>query len=300
MPQVGVVLPTRDRPQALERAVASVLAQSFRDLELVVVDDGSTVPAERALAGVRDERLRMLRTEVSLGPARARNLGLDALASPWIAFQDDDDEWLPEKLAAQVARARAVGDRVALIYGGYSRIDRSSGVRTTARRVARTSGNVLPELLRGNFIGLPTVLIRSSALSEAGPFDPELPCFEDWELFLRLAERFEFDFLDREVLRAYETPGGVNRSPSAKQARAFEHIFGKHRRHIESDPEACAWFLMRIGHHLCLAGRLHEGRTFLMRSLRAVPSMSAGAALAAAALGRSAYRTLARVQRAVR
>ena len=300
MPRVGVVLPTRDRPATLGRAVASVLAQSFRDLELLVVDDGSTVPAEHTLAAVRDPRLRVLRTSVALGPARARNLALGALDAPWIAFQDDDDEWLPGKLAAQDERAREAAAHIGLIYGRFSRVREGGRSRPGGRSVARRRGDLLPELLRGNFIALPTVLVRAAALAEVGPFDAELPCFEDWELFLRLAERFELDFVDVDVLRAHESPASVNRAPSSIQVLAFERILDKHRPRIEREPRAHAWFLTRIGHHLCLAGRASEGRTNLLRSLREAPSLSTAATLAATALGGAAYRALARARQAVR
>ena len=300
MPQVGVVLPTRDRPATLGRAVASVLAQGFRDLELLVVDDASSVPAEHTLAAVHDPRLRVLRTSVPLGPARARNLGLSAIGSPWIAFHDDDDEWLPGKLEAQVERVLRAAPHVASIYGRFARVLPDGRSRPGGRAVARPSGDLLPALLRGNFIALPTVLVRAAAIAEVGPFDAELPCFEDWELFLRLAERFEFDFVDAELLRAHESAASVNRAPSSIQAQAFERILAKHRPRIERDSRTHAWFLLRIGHHLCLAGRPREGRAYLVRSLRAAPSLRTAATLAATALGGTAYRALARARHAVR
>ena len=295
MPAVGVVLPTRDRPALLGRAVASVLGQSFHDLELVVVDDGSRAPAEETLAGLGDPRLRTLRVNEPVGPARARNLGLGALSAPWIAFQDDDDEWLPGKLAEQMERARGAGAHVALIYGPFVRVDPGGRERRAGRRVEPPRGDLLHELLRGNFIALPAALVRASALEELGPFDPQLPCFEDWELFLRLAERFEFEYAERELVRAHESARSVNRASSATQARAFEHILDKHRRRIERDPTAHAWFLFHVAHHLCLAGDVERGREYHRRALREAPSLKRAATLAASLLGRGAYRSLARL-----
>ena len=295
MPAVGVVLPTRDRPALLGRAVASVLSQSVRDLDLVVVDDGSRTPAAETLAGLGDPRVRTLRVERPAGPARARNLGLAALSAPWVAFQDDDDEWLPGKLAAQMERAAGAGAHVALIYSDFVRVDASGRARRAGRRVEPPRGDLLHELLRGNFIALPAALVRSSALAELGPFDAELPCFEDWELFLRLAERFEFDCVGQELVRAHDSRAGVNRASSATQARAFEHILEKHRRRIERDPAAHAWFLFHVAHHLCMAGELGRGREYHRRALRAAPSLKRAATFAASLLGRGAYRSLARL-----
>jgi len=102
-----VVIPTHNRPQLVQRAVHSALAQEYADLEVVVVVDGPDNVTEKALAGVSDKRLRDIVLPQPVGAARARNLGVTAAWGDWIAFLDDDGEWLPEKTTLQMKAAQS-------------------------------------------------------------------------------------------------------------------------------------------------------------------------------------------------
>jgi glycosyltransferase involved in cell wall biosynthesis len=105
-PLVSAVIPTRNRPSLVLRAVHSSLDQTFKDLEVIVVIDGSDPATSAALAQINDERLRVIALSQSLGGSDARNAGVEAARGDWIAFLDDDDEWLPEKTEKQIAKAR--------------------------------------------------------------------------------------------------------------------------------------------------------------------------------------------------
>ncbi|WP_238007262.1 glycosyltransferase family 2 protein [Dactylosporangium sp. AC04546] len=106
-PEVSVVIPTRNRPELVVRAVRSALAQTVQDIEVVVIIDGPDPATVAALEAIGDERVRPIELPASGGAPAARNHGVDAANADWVAFLDDDDEWLPEKLATQLARARA-------------------------------------------------------------------------------------------------------------------------------------------------------------------------------------------------
>lgn len=106
-PSVSVVIPTRNRPGLVRRAVASALAQTLRDLEVVVVVDGPDPATRESLAGVDDDRVRVIELDASRGAPNARNVGVAGAGGEWTAFLDDDDEWLPGKLATQLALAEA-------------------------------------------------------------------------------------------------------------------------------------------------------------------------------------------------
>jgi glycosyltransferase involved in cell wall biosynthesis len=108
-PEVSVVIPTRNRPELVVRAVRSALAQTVHDIEIVVVVDGPDPATVEALDGLGDARVRAVELPASGGAPNARNRGVDNARADWVAFLDDDDEWLPEKLATQLARARESG-----------------------------------------------------------------------------------------------------------------------------------------------------------------------------------------------
>jgi glycosyltransferase involved in cell wall biosynthesis len=294
MPLVSVVLPTHNRPQSVVRAAASVLDQSVGELELIVIDDGSALPAEQTLGKLRDERMRILRSDMPLGPARARNLGLEVATGSWIGFQDDDDEWLPGKLEKQLEVADRVDRDTGVVYCSFWR-EFAGGRRTLGgRRPRRASGNVLAELLRGNFVALPAALVRREAFDRIGRFDPSLPCFEDWELFIRLAEHYRFEHLDEPLLLAFDTPRSVNKSSHRLRATAVERILERHRETIAADPGVHAAFLFHIGHHLCLGDEFVRGRNLLGQSVRVRRSWRTAMTRAAATLGPGTYRALAR------
>lgn len=296
MARVSVILPTHNRAASLPAAVRSVLQQDFADLELIVVDDCSELRVEQALRDCADERLRVLRMEHNVGPAAARNAGLAAARGEWIAFQDDDDEWLPGKLSKQMSLARQGQSALGVVYSVFVKPG-TARPYTPDPSVTHRRGELHGPLLAGNFIGLPTVLARRSALESVGLFDPSLPCYEDWELLIRLARRFHFDLVDEPLVRVGDSPASINKASSATRARAFARILEMHRDEIEAHPAIHAGYLFHIGHHLCLSGDLRRGRLQLRRALALSPDLARAGALAASWLGARAYHRLSSLQR---
>jgi glycosyltransferase involved in cell wall biosynthesis len=185
-PSVTVVIPTHDRRDLLLRALRSVLRQRDVDFDVVVVDDGSTDGTSETIEAEADPRVRMLRHEVSLGVASARNTGATAASGEWIALLDDDDLWSPDKLALQLTAAQGAGS--SWVYGGVVEIDLDG-------RVLRGGPPPSPESLlsvlpRKNLMpaGCSNVMVRASELSQVGGFDPKLRHLADWDLWLRLAK----------------------------------------------------------------------------------------------------------------
>jgi glycosyltransferase involved in cell wall biosynthesis len=112
MPLVSVVIPTIRRAKLVAEAINSVLVQTVRDFEIIVVIDGQDPETSAALTLIPDRRLRVIQNQTSLGPGSARNAGAAVARSPWIAFLDDDDAWLPQKLELQLAAAKSHEQRV--------------------------------------------------------------------------------------------------------------------------------------------------------------------------------------------
>jgi glycosyltransferase involved in cell wall biosynthesis len=183
-------MPVRDGEATIAEAVASVLAQTHRNLELIVVDDGSTDGTLAALAPVRDPRLRTV-SMPHAGPAASRNRGIERARGELVAFIDADDVWRPEKLEAQLAALARVPD-AAVAYCWTDYVDAKGRFASPDGRPT-FEGRVHAALLRQNFIDTGSnVLVRREALREVGGFDETLPVVEDWDLSLRLAARFPF------------------------------------------------------------------------------------------------------------
>jgi glycosyltransferase involved in cell wall biosynthesis len=185
-PQVAVVIPTRNRSDALQRAVRSVLNQSYRDWELVVVDDGSSPKVELAPDAAKDDRVHLLRLDVSEGAGAARNRGVAVTSAPLIAFLDDDDEWLADKLSEQVSAMR--DEAVDAVECGYDMFD---GVKHVFRFEPLPDRDHYEVLLRRPCLQPSTLMVRRSAFDAVGGFDESVTRTEDWLFALDLAARSE-------------------------------------------------------------------------------------------------------------
>jgi Glycosyl transferase family 2 len=165
-------------------AADSVLSQSWTDLELIVLDDGSTDAGLREIERIHDPRLLLLRQEHK-GAAAARNTGLRRARGDYIAFMDADDVWLAGKLEQDVAYLDAHAD-AALVFSAMRMVDETG--RDVGRTIRRWSGVLtLRDLLIENRIGADTVLIRKEVCQQAGDFDEELPAGSDYDYWLRVA-----------------------------------------------------------------------------------------------------------------
>ena len=179
-PAVSVVLPTYERASVLPGAIRSVFEQTHGPVELVVVDGGSTDGTEEVLEAVGDGRLRVLRRGEPAGPGAARNAGIRVADGDYVAFVDADDRWRPTKLERQLAAMERADAAVAL-----TGLEKSAGEPRTRDGA---EGDVHEAVRRLDVPTYTSTLVASrAALLDAGGFDEDLACFEDWELCLRLS-----------------------------------------------------------------------------------------------------------------
>jgi glycosyltransferase involved in cell wall biosynthesis len=188
---ISVVIPTRNRPELLLRAVKSALAQSHRDLEVLVVIDGPCARSSEALARLTDPRLRPIVLPASVGGSDARNAGVRHAAGEWIAFLDDDDEWLATKLEKQAALAKQAKEPYPIISTGMLGI--SPGGKFPWPRRFPVQGEPICEylfnrrsLFRGEGQLQTSVLMTRKALLEVAPFTSGLRRHQDTEWYLRV------------------------------------------------------------------------------------------------------------------
>ncbi len=186
MALVSVIIPTYNRAAWVTEAVASVMAQTFRDFELLAVDDGSDDATLEALAPFF-KHIKVLRRGTRQGVAAARNLGIGAARGAWLAFLDSDDLWLPEKLARQMAFLRENPD---LLICQTDEIWIRHGVRVNPPLTHRKAGgDIFPQSLERCLVSPSAVMLHRRLLEEVGTFDENLPAAEDYDLWLRVAWR---------------------------------------------------------------------------------------------------------------
>ena len=201
-PTVSVVIPVHNRPLPVRRAIESVLAQTWQDFEIIVVDDGSTEAVAAAVAAISDHRLALVKHDRNRGGSAARNTGIQASSAPFVAFLDSDDEWLPTKLARQLEVFARSGDRLGLVYTGSERIFADGSVE---RYIPRRGTDLARALLTVNVVGAASVgMIRRRAVDATAGFDESLPSSQDMDLWLRICERFPADFVPEVLVRVFQ------------------------------------------------------------------------------------------------
>ncbi len=200
-PLVSAIIPTRNRPELVSQAVHSALSQSYQNMEVVVVVDGLDPATEQSLAQIADSRLHVVLLPESEGAAQARNLGVIAASGEWIAFLDDDDEWLRNKTEVQMAAAgqsRHALPVVSCRFFAHS----PNGNYTWPRRLPAPEENIGEYLFRRRsifqgegFVATPTILARRELLLKV-PLRSHLKKHEDWDWLIRVAKQegvgFEF------------------------------------------------------------------------------------------------------------
>ena len=202
-PLVTVLIPTFNYAHYLPESVASVAQQTFRDFEVVVVDDGSVDDTAAVVAGLECPNLRYVRHEQNRGLPAARNTGLAIARGRYVALLDADDVMKPSNLARKVEVLERHRD-VALVHGPVEPMDdrgRPLGrTRANGHEEIRIE-NLFPKILHGNLIACSSVLARKEAIDELGGFDPRLRYAEDWDLWVRLSHRFKFAYLPEPLVR---------------------------------------------------------------------------------------------------
>lgn len=210
---VSVVIPTHDRRTVLLESIASVQAQTWRNLEILVCDDGSTDGSRNAVQALmeKDSRIRWIQGEHSGFPGLNRNRGIRAAKGEWIAFQDSDDLWLPEKIERQMQVLRAAPDAGFIYCYAAALLADGSRRRMTPFRVAR-EGRMFETLLFYSLVQTPTVLVRRSLLERVGLFDETmgLTIAEDYELYLRIAAEAPFRFVPEDLVLCRSQPDSIS------------------------------------------------------------------------------------------
>jgi len=199
-PFFTVVIPTHNRSAYLKEAVESVLAQTFTDFELIIVDDHSEDDTKQVVQSIPDGRIKYILNDHAPGGAGARNAGIFRAKGEWVAFLDDDDLWLPKKLVLQRKKIQELDASVGLIYTGYARYD-SQSRKEISVHIPRKEGWLRDELLEKNYIGpFSSVVVRTPLLKELGGLDENFPASQDYDLYFRIASSKKISFVGEKLV----------------------------------------------------------------------------------------------------
>jgi cellulose synthase/poly-beta-1,6-N-acetylglucosamine synthase-like glycosyltransferase len=266
-PAVSVILPVYNRATTLQQCVATVLAQTFSDWELVAVDDASKDESCAVIEGFKDPRIRLVRHEQNKGPSGARNTGIQAARGKYIALLDSDDEWLPGKLAAQVALLESgacdlCGCNYLVVNG-----DREHLIFIQNPASWEECLHTRCELGNGT-----TLVVRREVIDAIGLLDETFRFYEDWDWVLRMAAQFRLLVVPEPLARVYSPAT----RPAAPVALAAEAFLRKHEHRFQKRGPAYTR-AVRAKHYENVAANAFAQRSFglgakyLLKSLRVSP-----------------------------
>ena len=292
------MIPTYNRLNRLGASLESVLAQSFDDFEVIIVDDGSEDGTLDWLANVQDSRVRVLQHDCNRGAAAARNTGVRGARGQIIAFQDSDDIWAPSKLQQQIAALQSARGQLHVIYCQLLRTWDNKTHNIPRSSIKTVDGDISKEILSFSFVGTPTMLLPKACLEAVGGFDEDLACLEDWELNIRLAQKYKYKLVAEPFVKAELQPNSMSRNNSITSS-ALDMIHKAHADTFRNHPYADAKLYARRGHYAILDGRQSVGRSLLRKAMEVQPTYPTSLALFCLSfLGRSVYESADRIRQA--
>lgn len=230
---ISVILPTYNRASLLPRAIKSVLNQTYKNLELIIIDDHSTDNTKKIVGDFKDKRIRYVRHKKNRGAAASRNTGIKLAKGEYIAFQDSDDEWLPKKLGKHIEIFKGLSKRYGVVYADCWIIEGSKKYLISSK-FDQKSGSIKKDILKGNFITIQAV-VRKSCFSNIGLFDEKLPRFQDWELWIRISKKYLFKYINEPLAVVYHQSKGSISNDMDALIKSAEMILEKHKEEIKKE-----------------------------------------------------------------
>ncbi len=231
-PLVSVVIPVHNREDTIKRAIDSVLHQSYSNLELIIVDDGSTDHTLDIIRKYSDTRIRVIELQKCGGANAARNKGISCARGEYIAFQDSDDEWMEHKLEHQMAYMLSCG-----FFAGFCAYDLIEGDYSITlpedySNRERYEENLPKELTWHNVISTQTLVVKRDIIENLGGFDNEMPRLQDYEFVIRLVQQIPVGYVSEVLVNVYRTKSCIS-NDGLGMLRAVALLLEKHGEFVD-------------------------------------------------------------------
>lgn len=214
--KISVIIPTYNRANLIEISVRSVLDQTYDNLEVIVVDDGSIDDTQEVIERIRDTRVVYRKLPSNQGVSNARNVGVSMATASLIAFQDSDDRWRKDKLEKQMEYWQAHPE-YSMVYSSYLyHTEEGESYQVPSENIqGELEGTIFTSLLLRNTIGAPTMLMQKDCFLQCGGFDLSYKSLEDWEFVLRFAKEYQVGFMREPLVDAYLSRNSVSSAAGA-------------------------------------------------------------------------------------
>jgi glycosyltransferase involved in cell wall biosynthesis len=240
IPHISVVIPTLNRAGILPRSLESVLAQTLQPAEIVVVDDGSTDDTERVVRKC-SPLIRYVRLPIRRGAQAARNRGIREARGDWIAFQDSDDEWFPDKLERQVELLAGRSFDPWTVVHGRALVSEPVGMVRQMPATPLEGDEVFEQLLRHPSPFLQAMVVSRVALTQIGGLDEQTPSYQEWDASIRLARVCRFIEPEDPVFVYHVGESDAISSSALRDVQGYQYVIDKFRDEIVEHCGSDAW-----------------------------------------------------------
>lgn len=289
-PKVSVIIRTYNRADLVEKAIHSVLTQSFQDFEIVVADDGSSDNTKEIIEklAAKDSRIRFI-SQVHFGmPGRTLNLGIKNCRGIYIALLDSDDEWLPSKLEKQVRLIESAAADVGFVACNIIIINPDG----TQEEWKLSSGqSFLGSILKKNyFLSLSSILVKKDLFDFIGPVDENFKTGEDWDMFIRFAQKYDYDFVDEPLCKYYIHGSNISYGKDySRRAIDLEYLLEKHLELYKRYPKVLEYRYSTLAFYLVNSGDMKKARIYIKKCYELNRSLKNLAKLLLSYFGKTVY-----------
>jgi len=269
-PIVSVIIPTYNRAHLIDKAINSVLSQTYQDYEIIIVDDASTDNTKEVVKDFTDSRISYIFHTNNLDISAARNSGIKASQGKYIALLDSDDEWLPEKLDKQINKFEKESLKIGVIYTGSYYID-EKGNQIRKVHVPIKEGYIYEDLLRaGGYLCLSSTLIKRECFKKVGLFDENLPPCEDLDMWIRIAKYYKFSYI-KDLLVATRIHNNQITNDSEALIEGIKKIQVKYNKELGKRPYSNSIRYFHLGNKLCHLRKRKEGQKYFIKAISIYP-----------------------------
>ncbi|MBA2859850.1 glycosyltransferase family A protein [Methanococcus maripaludis] len=263
-PLVSIIIPTYNRPEYLKRAILSCLNQTYNNIEIIVVDDNSTVNHTKTIESFNDKRIKYYKNSVNKGAPYSRNKGFGLSCGEYLTFLDDDDELLSEKIRLQVEKFRSSKVNnlgVVTCDVEYKRTDLNDVKKN------RKQGHIYLDLLKRYCVyGTETLLIKREFFEKINGFDERLESNQEYDLCINLSKYCNFDYVSEVLSYKYESIDQISYN-FTKKISGTKYLYKKHLNHFKTN-NVYIYNMVRFEYLLV---KYHIGKFLGMRFYKCLP-----------------------------
>lgn len=270
--KVSVIIPTFNREGFLKTAIESVLKQDYDNFEIIITDDNSQDNTKAVVKEFRDKRIRYIRHEQNRGVSAARNSAIKASKGEYIAFLDDDDEWLSQKLKIQIDKIVKSSKKICGVYSNFFVLKNSGKKQAIINpRITKKRGNLFNQFALGNPIQTSTVLIRRECIEQVGLFDESISYMEDRDMWIRLSTKWDFEFIDEPLIKVHLHKKEKLSESLEGQTAGREKMLERYNYLLNKDRKTLSKLHLHQGMQYCQLNKMKKGRKNIVKGIQIYP-----------------------------